>query len=187
MVMKLTTQQGYGIVDTYDLAIPMDMLAATMADGFPPAPVTRGAFGGYAYSIDDSSTFQWPMPQDREYDVAITALVLRWSCPETYAANQGEVRWSIAMEFVPADLSTLIGLGDIVSVNSIDTRVPATANSPIETVIGVAPSNWQPVASTDTVMISISRSLIGTGANPVLEPEIYGCIVRYNRIIVYNT
>ena len=174
--------QGYGTLTEGRINIPIGLLAA---GGTPPVPVTVAPYRGYAYTVGDSSYFQFPLPIDFMQETnpsttpADTGIFIRWGCNETYAANTGAVRWQIAWETCDQNGESL-GAGRAGRTQTGDINIPTLARQVQQTRVGDLMDQYIEVG--DTIGVTISRIATESGVTPVQEPEIYGVWVSYFRL-----
>jgi hypothetical protein len=188
MGSNMPTTQGYGTVDKYRLALPLDILATS--NGTPPTPVTRAPYRGYGYTIGDSSDFQIPIPKDFRIDGEENALTLyvRWVCNEAYALANGEVRWRGSMQATDQN-GEIVQSGRVLAASGHDQRIPTTALQIQENA--AAGYDGESIYTTsgvpiDTIAVSISRVALETGANPTAEPEIIAVMLECDRFLYWG-
>jgi len=178
--MKNTTTQGYGVIGTGRIDIPIEMLAG---GGTPPAPVTRAPYTGYGYTIDDDSYFQFPLPIDYEFGTERgerpMQVVIRWAVNEAFAVGSAQVRWRIHAYLAGQNRESIPDCRQVVD-GTRDINIPTLALQVQETIIGEISADY--IESGDEIGMLIERVAIESGTDPVQEPEIIECWVTYPRI-----
>ena len=182
--MPLTNVVGPGLgaslVGTSTLSVPITSLVRGTT---PPTAVNIANFGrGYAYTVNDDSTFSAVLPLDWVPGSDLT-LFIRWGCNETYAANSGVVRWYAWGTALTSNATNQVGVGRTIGNPTADIQVPAAARTLREDSLGIAYGGG--LAAGDTLGVMLSRILSITGVTPTQEPEIYAVWIQYTRYMLW--
>ena len=141
-----------------------------LVGGTPPTQVDRTGYSTYGFTANDDSILG-PLPITDIWKAASAINVtMKYMVNETFAANSGVCRFTLAYEALTADGLEAIGGGAGATLTPAEQNIPATALTPQTYTIGtILAAN---LAAGDTVGLILTRLAAAVGANPVQEPEV---------------